>query len=145
MDNYSSSKMPYPDHDIEMNSMAVVAKVQSLGHGSSNLAIHSRVVPGRSSGFVQQFVDSFRRDSTGSSTDYPNRRPGTSSAPGSGQDRRGPRYYDLGAANAKTAGSPLSRELKGRHLQMIAIGGSIGEWLKLGICAVWWNGQVDRS
>jgi amino acid transporter len=36
------------------------------------------------------------------------------------------RFYDLPAANARTANSALVRELKGRHLQMIAIGGSIG-------------------
>ncbi|KAF7553234.1 hypothetical protein G7Z17_g3778 [Cylindrodendrum hubeiense] len=36
------------------------------------------------------------------------------------------RYYDLRAANVKTANTALVRELKGRHLQMIAFGGSIG-------------------
>ncbi|KAI1012824.1 hypothetical protein LB504_008504 [Fusarium proliferatum] len=36
-------------------------------------------------------------------------------------------HYDVHAANAKTATTPLARELKGRHLQMIAFGGSIGE------------------
>lgn len=36
------------------------------------------------------------------------------------------RHYDLRAANAKTANTALARELKGRHLQMIAFGGSIG-------------------
>ncbi|OAA75737.1 general amino-acid permease GAP1 [Akanthomyces lecanii RCEF 1005] len=39
------------------------------------------------------------------------------------------RYYDLHAANARTANSALVRDLKGRHLQMIAIGGSIGTGL----------------
>lgn len=39
------------------------------------------------------------------------------------------RFYDLRAANAKTANTALARELKGRHLQMIAFGGSIGECL----------------
>lgn len=37
------------------------------------------------------------------------------------------RYYDLRAANAKTANTALARELKGRHLQMIAFGGAIGK------------------
>lgn len=36
------------------------------------------------------------------------------------------RHYDVRVANARTANTSLSRELKGRHLQMIAIGGSIG-------------------
>ncbi|KAL3602204.1 histidine permease [Fusarium poae] len=39
------------------------------------------------------------------------------------------RFYDLRAANAKTANTALERELKGRHLQMIAFGGSIGTGL----------------
>lgn len=38
----------------------------------------------------------------------------------------GDRQYDLRAANAKTANTALARELKGRHLQMIAFGGAIG-------------------
>ncbi|KAF5023468.1 hypothetical protein F66182_4468 [Fusarium sp. NRRL 66182] len=41
----------------------------------------------------------------------------------------GDRFYDLRAANAKTATSALARELKGRHLQMIAFGGAIGTGL----------------
>lgn len=38
----------------------------------------------------------------------------------------GDRFYDVRAANARTANTGLSRDLKGRHLQMIAIGGSVG-------------------
>jgi yeast amino acid transporter len=35
-------------------------------------------------------------------------------------------YYDIHQAMLQTAHSGLARKLKGRHLQMIAIGGSIG-------------------
>lgn len=43
-----------------------------------------------------------------------------------------PHHYDAEAAAQATALSPLLRRLKGRHLQMIAIGGSIGTGLFVG-------------
>lgn len=36
------------------------------------------------------------------------------------------KVFDIESATAATAASPLAKVLKGRHLQMIAIGGSIG-------------------
>ncbi|KAL1616384.1 putative amino acid permease [Diplodia seriata] len=66
-----------------------------------------------------RMVDSFRRDPNAHAT-----------APTShgGEDKS----YDLENAAAATAESPLARKLKGRHLQMIAIGGSIGTGLFVG-------------
>jgi amino acid transporter len=122
--------MPFDNRDIEMNNLPT--KVRSLSQESSSAALERpagthNACSGSFSATLHQFVDSFRRDdrvpvNTGRGGGL------AGSAPGSSHDHhRGIRYYDLGSANAKTALSPLSRELKGRHLQMIAIGGSIGE------------------
>ncbi|KAG5775370.1 hypothetical protein H9Q73_010951 [Fusarium xylarioides] len=46
------------------------------------------------------------------------------------QPMTGPKQYNIVAANSKTVTAPLARELKGRHLQMIAFGGSIGGFLE---------------
>jgi amino acid transporter len=112
--------MPY-DRDIEMDSITPT-KVKSLGQGSS-FTVHERpvetgrVTSGNFQATFHDFVDSFRRDSQA----YAN------AVPSSSHSNGGIRYYDIKNANARTANSSLSRELKGRHLQMIAIGGSIGK------------------
>lgn len=48
---------------------------------------------------------------------------------GSSSSGSGSPYYDMRGAALRTAQSGLARKLKGRHLQMIAIGGSIGTGL----------------
>lgn len=67
-----------------------------------------------------------RHDRNGGGSYYPDDTGGGGGGdhnPGNGH------YYDIYSANFATAHSGLSRELKGRHLQMIAIGGSIGTGL----------------
>ncbi|TID27787.1 amino acid transporter [Venturia nashicola] len=72
-----------------------------------------------SSGVLARVVDSFKRDPHQHATPR-----GVVGADG--------KIFDVEMAAAATAGSPLARKLKGRHLQMIAIGGSIGSGLFVG-------------
>jgi amino acid transporter len=65
------------------------------------------------SGIMNRVVDSFKRDPHAHATPK-----GAVGADG--------KVFDVESAAAATAESPLARKLKGRHLQMIAIGGSIG-------------------
>ncbi|KAL1957082.1 hypothetical protein VTO42DRAFT_6340 [Malbranchea cinnamomea] len=67
--------------------------------------------------FLRRFLDSFKRD------------PNAHVLRQLGADGK---VYDLEEAAAATAASPLHRRLKSRHLQMIAIGGSIGTGLFVG-------------
>lgn len=71
-------------------------------------------------GLATRLVDSFRRDPRAHTTPK-----GTVGGDG--------RVYDVENAATATAESPLARRLKGRHLQMIAIGGSIGTLFSLAI------------
>lgn len=85
---------------------------KSFGRASQNSDYYGESSVHRD-GIAMRVLDSFRRD------------PNSSMLPkgGSGADNT---VYDVEQAAANTANSPLARRLKGRHLQMIAIGGSIG-------------------
>lgn len=72
--------------------------------------------------FMARILDSFKRDPQASTA-----RDSVSTTTAAGG-----RSFDAEIAAMATANSPLSRKLKGRHLQMIAIGGSIGTGLFVG-------------
>ncbi|KAL7266644.1 histidine permease [Rhizina undulata] len=72
-----------------------------------------------SGGVFRGFVDSFRP--------HPSQVAKKAAAASSGAG-----HYDVEQAAINIAESPLARKLKGRHLQMIAIGGSIGTGLFVG-------------
>jgi amino acid transporter len=73
-----------------------------------------------SGGFVRNFVDGFKPH------------PVHAAASAKRRDAATGGQYDAEQAAINIAESPLSRRLKGRHLQMIAIGGSIGTGLFVG-------------
>lgn len=80
-----------------------------------------------SDGAASRIFDSFRRDPSRRVTPLDPKDEGAMRAEAGRAEHDGLRYYDIHQANLQTAHSGLARKLKGRHLQMIAIGGSIGE------------------
>ncbi|PSR91904.1 amino acid permease/ SLC12A domain-containing protein [Coniella lustricola] len=70
---------------------------------------------------MHAWAASFRRDPQGRMTPQ--------GAFNADKELDGRNYYDVRTANYRTAHPLLAKELKGRHLQMIAIGGSIGTGL----------------
>ena len=81
------------------------------GH-PSEIPQYGDMAPHKST-FASRIIDSFKRDPNAHATPK-----GAVGADG--------KVFDVEGAAQATAQSPLARRLKGRHLQMIAIGGSIG-------------------
>ena len=88
-------------------------KESSISSNVSTIPIENDAGPRES--LARRFIDSFRRD--------PDAHVTKGFHIGTGADGK---VFDIEGAAANTADSSLQRRLKGRHLQMIAIGGSIG-------------------
>ncbi|RMZ92649.1 hypothetical protein DV736_g75, partial [Chaetothyriales sp. CBS 134916] len=91
-------------------------QMSSLSGPSTDEGSHFRV----DRSVKDRFIDSFRRDPAASLTSH--------TSISNDYHKR----FDAEAAAQATALSPLLRRLKGRHLQMMAIGGSIGTGLFVG-------------
>ncbi|EHL02648.1 putative Uncharacterized amino-acid permease [Glarea lozoyensis 74030] len=74
--------------------------------------------------WTRRFVDSFKRDPNAIVS-----KPNEAIDPHTGAPVGGHGGFDHAAAAERTANSGLAKKLKGRHMQMIAIGGSIGTGL----------------
>lgn len=108
-----------PPSDAGLNTLKM--KEESLTHGSSFSMREPEYEDDALPGYWDRFVDGFKRDP--SSSIFP--ADPVSNLEG-GRMYDGQHYYDIQYATLETANSGLARKLKGRHLQMIAIGGSIG-------------------
>lgn len=109
---------PPTTSSASMEEFEKAARSEYSPSGSGDLPEYGRNHdPGRA--WQRRFVDSFRRDPNAHAT--PTGVVGTDG-----------RVFDVETAARATATSPLTRTLKGRHLQMIAIGGSIGTGLFVG-------------
>jgi amino acid transporter len=85
---------------------------KSFGRGSQASDYYGEASVHRD-GIGRRVIESFKRDPNFNMTPK-----GSLGADG--------KVFDVESAAQNTANSPLARKLKGRHLQMIAIGGSIG-------------------
>ncbi|KAJ0300705.1 hypothetical protein COL5a_006594 [Colletotrichum fioriniae] len=121
---------PY-NEDVELS--AIKIKEDSLTLGSSYSMRREPIYdPSPAPGVLSRVLESFRRAPTQMSNGSIHRPKSNSSLdlePGHERVLNGVHYYDIRLANLQTSHSLLSRKLKGRHLQMIAIGGSIGTGL----------------
>lgn len=108
--------------DVESNPLNIYKTEESFTHGSS-YTMREPEYDERLSPSFRRFIRGFQRDpnSTFMPDDHFDHE-------GTAADRQhnGSHYYDLHLATLENAHIGLSRKLKGRHLQMIAIGGSIG-------------------
>lgn len=120
--------------DIELNTLNTLKlKEDSLMQGSSYSMREPDYNEERFHPRLNRFLEGFKRDPN--SEFFPSDHLGHVDSARPGRTHNGSHYYDLQMATLETAHSGLARKLKGRHLQMIAIGGSIGK-LRQRICVL---------
>ena len=109
----------------------IKTREDSVAHGSSFTMREPVYDDEPSDSTASRILDSFRRDPGRRVTPLDPKDEAALRAEAGRAEHDGLRYYDIHQATLQTAHSGLARKLKGRHLQMIAIGGSIGESLRL--------------
>lgn len=135
-----------PDRTLEMST--IKTREDSLAHGSSH-TMREPVYDDEGASVASRLLDSFRRDPGRRVTPLDPKDEAAVRAEAGRAEHDGERYYDIHQANLQTAHSGLARRLKGRHLQMIAIGGSIGmppsPLLSLYLCFFFMHDRLPSS
>jgi len=97
----------------------------SVPRGSTYSSTHGPIYDEQPANYFRRIRDSFKRDPSRRITPQDPKNEAEARA-AEGRAAHSGHYYDIHQAMLQTAHSGLARKLKGRHLQMIAIGGSIG-------------------
>lgn len=131
--------MAAQEREVPLNHILTFKEdVHSLANGESLSMVMREPVyeMPRRRGALRSFLETFRRDSHARMTpghafvgSHGNMSADSLPTAAHAREHHGRNYYDIQAANYRTAHPLLAKELKGRHLQMIAIGGSIGTGL----------------
>ena len=118
-----------PYRDIELSTFKSLKTKDEPNRYGSYYSMWEPDYNARSSRRFRHFLDSFKPDDTSASFVTSDHLSQDSSVTNVPQGSAHHYHYDLQAATVQSANVGLARKLKGRHLQMIAIGGAIGTGL----------------